>query len=226
MNTDEFSDSQIMRLNAPLSEAAERSCQHSDERSADPATAVADERSDCFERLHNELTELSASVNADSSTREDYVPLQLDHPWEIPAYEVRFPMDWEADSREDDESVESFGKVHPERDDRLTRTIKQITGWTVLKPSYEDGSSFCLVFSDSEKRYAFTLWRIDITFHRQPGIAFVDWSPETLEGDLKRAMAVTLSENVDRSQLADPPAENLSPDQLTEMEQRPRKRSG
>jgi hypothetical protein len=102
------------------------------------------------------------------------------------------------------------------RDDRLSSTIKNLTGWTLLtEPDVYELVRFP-VFSDGVRSYRFGLWKILVSFHRMPGIALVDWSPESLEDDLKNATMVQ-PESYDVRRVARELAKSLSPAQIQEL---------
>lgn len=102
------------------------------------------------------------------------------------------------------------------RADRLTATITQFTGWTVSLESDGDRSVRFPVFSDGERAYRFDEWKILISFHRIPGVALLNWSPESLEDDLKRAKEIR-PESCSVQRVARHLLEHLSPAQIKEL---------
>ncbi len=77
-------------------------------------------------------------------------------------------------------------------EDRFVRTIRSMTGWSVDKSTVSSESPFSPIFTDGMKNYQFVDWKIHITFRRSPGIAELDWSPETLEEDVGRAASLAI----------------------------------
>jgi len=102
------------------------------------------------------------------------------------------------------------------RDDRLSSTIRDLTGWTLLTEPDSDERVRFPVFSDGVKTYRFGMWKILVSFHRIPGVALVDWSPESLEDDLKTATGVQ-PESYDVRRIARQLMEHLSPAQIQDL---------
>ncbi|MBM3301915.1 MAG: hypothetical protein FJY85_18425, partial [Deltaproteobacteria bacterium] len=95
--------------------------------------------------------------------------------------------------------------------------ITGITGWAVLAGLGTNDSGYVPVFSDGDKKFRFLMWKVLITFCRIPGIAIIDWSPETLEDDIKRAMEVQPPEILDPHQIVEALADAIPQDQLREI---------
>lgn len=107
--------------------------------------------------------------------------------------------------------------VCPGSDDRFTRTIMDLTGWSLDRGSIIDDPLFCPVFTDGEKTYEFADWKIYITFRGVSGIATLDWSPETLEEDVKRAASLEILRSHDAEELAAILRRHFSSQQLRDL---------
>jgi len=93
---------------------------------------------------------------------------------------------------DDSAADSSLDLVCPSSDDRFTKAVMDLTGWSLDKSSIIDEPLFCPVFTDGEKTYEFADWKIYITFRRMSGTATLDWSPETLEDDVRRAASLAI----------------------------------
>jgi len=102
-------------------------------------------------------------------------------------------------------------------EDRLTKSIRQISGWTVVDLPIKNQSLLTPVFSDGVKNYTFDSWKIYVTFRRLPGLMVLDWSPETLEEDIGRAKEIRVPEKYEVSQTARCLLEQFTRVQLQEI---------
>lgn len=100
---------------------------------------------------------------------------------------------------------------------RLAKTIMDRTGWTFAETPAEDEPQFCPVLTDGTKNYRFDAWKIYITFREIPGIAVLDWSPETLDHDLDRARGIDTPEDHNVERMAEILSESFSPEQLQDL---------
>jgi hypothetical protein len=102
-------------------------------------------------------------------------------------------------------------------EDRLTRTISEITGWKLLGAHRSDQMTLIPLFSDADKIYRFFMWKILITFSQVPGMAVLDWSPETLEHDIQRAMEITGPKIFDPKEIVETLMDAMPKDKVQEI---------
>jgi hypothetical protein len=121
----------------------------------------------------------------------------------VPDSKIETRCEDEIRSVSDDSGADrSLDLACPSGDGRFTETVMDLTGWSLDKSTISDEPLFCPVFTDGEKTYEFADWKIHITFRRTPGIAILDWSPETLEDDVGRAASLVILKSHNAEDLA------------------------
>ncbi|MFH1114670.1 MAG: hypothetical protein V1792_12200 [Pseudomonadota bacterium] len=92
-------------------------------------------------------------------------------------------------------SIGAGGSGSTDDEGRLVSTVKEVTGWVSDGNTISSDLPFGQVFTDGMKYYELVDWKIRITFRRTPGTAELEWSPETLEEDVRRAASLTFLED-------------------------------
>lgn len=135
-----------------------------------------------------------------------------------PEAEGRSDLDDDLESALEDSAVSESLELASEKGvDRFAQTIMDLTGWTLEQDDNTGEAQFYQVLTDGERSYHFANWRIYVTFSGVPGIAVVDWSPETLEQDVKRAKSIEIPENLNPEEMARVLKETFSAEQLQQI---------
>ncbi|MDQ7783737.1 MAG: hypothetical protein RDU20_12710 [Desulfomonilaceae bacterium] len=102
-------------------------------------------------------------------------------------------------------------------EDQFVRTVMDITGWIPDKITVTDERIFCPIFTDGVKDYEFVDWQIRVSFRRAPGLVILEWSPETLSEDVKRAASAAILADCNVEETARMLKERFSSQQLRQL---------
>lgn len=168
------------------------------------------------EEIDLELNDLVEAPPCSRLTREDLNLIELPEMDDRTCTQPQIETFMKESCHEDIPHHETIDPEWLALGDRLSSTIRDLTGWTLLTEPDVDELVRFPVFSDGVKTYRFGMWKILVSFHRIPGIALVDWSPESLEDDLKAAIRVQ-PESYDVRRIARQLIKHLSPAQIQDL---------